>query len=240
MASARRTAPAMLFANNMLPPPRSPMRRPASWGSRNRPAYLLGLFLAAVLGVWAAEQINLPKVVKPVPDQPRTGLEEDIHLNKTPPRQTKGLDLVKMGWTYDCNECHKLIEPRWNYEGRRMVEHETIRLNHGNNRFCLNCHHAKNRNAFVDYDGSEIRQEDVVLLCARCHGTTYRDWQNGAHGRRNGHWNTATGPQTRLRCIQCHDPHDPRFKAMETLAAPVYPARAAGSAHSSRREEAGH
>ena len=54
---------------------------------------------------------------------------------------------------------------------------------HGNNRFCLNCHHPTNRKAFVDYDGSEIAEADVVLLCAKCHGPTYRDWQAGVHGR---------------------------------------------------------
>ncbi len=185
--------------------------------------------------VLAAERLALPKVEKPAPDQPRIGLEADAHLHKAPPRETKGLDLVKMGWTYDCNECHKLIEPRWHYEGRPMVEHEKIRLNHGNNRFCLNCHHPKDRNAFVDYDGSEIAEAEVVTLCARCHGTTHRDWLAGAHGRKNGHWNAEIGPQTQLRCIQCHDPHDPGFKPMTSLRAPDYPERAAGSAHSSTK-----
>jgi hypothetical protein len=180
-------------------------------------------------GLWAAERVTLPKVPKPEPLQPAIGLPGDTHLNKTPPRQTKGLDLVKMGWSYNCNDCHKLIESKWHYD-RPMVEHEGIRLNHGNNRFCLNCHHPKNRNAFVDYDGAEIKQEDVVQLCARCHGTVYRDYKAGAHGRRNGYWNTAQGEHTQLRCIQCHDPHDPKYKAITSLRAPDYPPRAAGSA----------
>ncbi len=60
----------------------------------------------------AADIANLPKVEMPEPDQPKPGLEEDAHLNKTPPRATKGLDLVKMGWTYDCMECHKSLEAK--------------------------------------------------------------------------------------------------------------------------------
>ncbi|MBI4662470.1 MAG: hypothetical protein HY735_26940 [Verrucomicrobia bacterium] len=143
----------------------------------------------------------------------------------TPPRQTTGLDLVKLGWTYNCMECHKLLAAKWHYE-RPMVEHRSVRLEHGNNRFCLNCHHPVNRNAFVDYDGSEIPEPEVVLLCAKCHGTTYRDWNAGVHGRRNGHWNVSTGPQTQLRCIQCHDPHQPKFQAMKPLAPLRYPRRA--------------
>ena len=219
----------------------APSNRNQPTGSRLlRGVCVLLALLATGACLWAAEKLVLPKVAKPEPAQPKTGLDTDTHLNKTPPRQTKGLDLVKMGWTYDCNECHKLIEPKWHYDGRPMVEHEQVKLNHGNNRFCLNCHSAKNHNVFVDYDGSEIKQQDVVQLCARCHGTTYRDWQHGAHGRMNGHWDKTKGEQTQLRCIQCHDPHDPAYKPIETLRAPDYPARAAGSAHSSQPETAKH
>jgi uncharacterized CHY-type Zn-finger protein len=176
-------------------------------------------------------------VVRPAAAQPAVGLPADSHLDKTPPRQTVGLDLIRNGWTYNCMECHKLIPARWHYASAQtspaapiagvLNEHRDVRLDHGNNRFCLNCHHPTNRNAFVDYDGSEIAEADVVQLCAKCHGTVYRDWQAGAHGRRNGYWNASMGKPTQLRCIQCHDPHSPRFKAMQPLPALRYPARGA-------------
>lgn len=172
---------------------------------------------------------NLPTVMRVPAQQPAVGLASDTHLDKTPPRATKGLDLVKSGWTYNCMECHKLFPARWHYDDRPFNEHKDIRLEHGNNRFCLNCHHPTNRNAFVDYDGAEIAQADVVKLCAKCHGTIYRDWEVGVHGRQNGHWNASLGEKTRLRCIQCHDPHSPKFKAMKPLAPLRYPARAANS-----------
>ena len=108
-------------------------------------------------GVTAVDLPELPEVERPVAAQPGVGLPSDRHLDKAPPRQTKGLDLVKLGWTYNCMECHKLLKARWTYD-RPMVEHRDITLRHGNNRFCLNCHHPTNRNAFVDYDGSEIQQ----------------------------------------------------------------------------------
>ena len=168
---------------------------------------------------------HLPVVDRPAATQPAVGLPSDQHLDKTPPRETKGLDLVKMGWTYNCMECHKLITARWHYD-RAMVEHQTINLDHGNNRFCLNCHHPVNRNAFVDYDGSEIAQTDVVLLCAKCHGPTHRDWKAGVHGRANGFWDKHRGTQTKLRCVQCHDPHQPRFQPMKPLPPLRYPPRA--------------
>lgn len=169
---------------------------------------------------------NLPVVARPPATQPEVGLPSDTHLDKTPPRKTVGLDLVRNGWTYNCMECHKLTQSRWHYD-RPLNEHRDLKLEHGNNRFCLNCHHATNRNAFVDYDGSEIAQKDVVLLCAKCHGPIYRDWEAGVHGRQNGFWKVDLGPKTKLRCIQCHDPHNPKFHPMPPLAPLRYPPRGA-------------
>lgn len=175
----------------------------------------------------AGQILPLPVVVRRPAQQPAIGLPSDTHLDKTPPRATKGLDLVKSGWTYNCMECHKLFPAKWHYDDRPFNEHKDIKLDHGNNRFCLNCHHPVNRNAFVDYDSAEIAQADVVKLCAKCHGTTYRDWQAGVHGRQNGFWKADLGDKTRLRCIQCHDPHSPKFKTMKPLAPGRYPPRAA-------------
>jgi hypothetical protein len=169
---------------------------------------------------------DLPVVLRPPATQPPTGLAADTHLDKTPPRKTVGLDLVRNGWTYNCMECHKLFPAKWHYD-RPVNEHRDIQLNHGNNRFCLNCHHPVNRNAFVDYDGAEIPQAEVVVLCAKCHGTIHRDWKAGVHGRQNGYWNPEMGEKTRLRCIQCHDPHSPKFQPMKPLPPLKYPARAA-------------
>lgn len=168
----------------------------------------------------------LPKVARLPAEQPVIGLPTDTHLDKAPPRATKGLDLVRSGWTYNCMECHKLFPARWHYDDRPFNEHKDIMLDHGNNRFCLNCHHPTNRNAFVDYDGAEIAQAEVVKLCAKCHGTIYRDWQAGVHGRENGYWKADRGEKTKLRCIQCHDPHSPKFKAMKPLPPLRYPPRA--------------
>lgn len=180
----------------------------------------------------------LPRVERTPARQPEVGSPTDTHLDRSPPRTSRGLDLVKMGWSYNCMECHKMLGAKWQ-TNRAMVEHQDIKLAHGSNRFCLNCHHATNRNAFVDYDGSEISQQNSVVLCAKCHGPTYRDWDAGVHGRRNGYWIKSKGPQTRLQCIQCHDPHQPSFAAMKPLPALRYPARAANG-HSHARTNSDH
>jgi len=195
---------------------------------------------------WVAQAADtalppLPKVVRPPAEQPVIGLASDTHLDKTPPRKTVGLDLVRAGWTYNCMECHKLFPARWHYDAQHPLnEHKDIKLDHGNNRFCLNCHHPMNRNAFVDYDGTEIAEADVVKLCAKCHGTIYRDWQAGVHGRENGYWNMTMGDKTKLRCIQCHDPHSPKFKPLKPLPPLRYPPRAANPPTQNRTETAAH
>jgi hypothetical protein len=165
---------------------------------------------------------------QPAPKKPNF---EDTHLDKTPPRKMTGLVLKKDGWDYNCMECHALMPAKWHYD-HPIYQHADIKLEHGNNRFCLNCHHPTNRNVFVDYDGSEIPQNKVDQLCGKCHGTIHREWEAGVHGRQNGHWNKELGPATKLVCIQCHDPHSPAFKPMKPLAPLRYPPRAHNSINS--------
>jgi hypothetical protein len=199
------------------------------------PAGRAGEATAPAPALTGEAKVSLPVVQRPPAEQPAIGLPTDTHLDKTPPRATKGLDLVKAGWTYNCMECHTLLPARWHYDDRPLNEHKDVKLEHGNNRFCLNCHHPTNRNAFVDYDGAEIPQAEVVKLCAKCHGTIYRDWEAGAHGRENGFWKADAGPKTKLRCIQCHDPHSPKFQAMKPLAPLRYPPRGANPPASTHR-----
>jgi hypothetical protein len=116
-------------------------------------------------------------------------------------------------------DCHRII-PSPTETFRKLTQHPEIRLNHGINTRCFNCHHPTNRNVFVDDFGREIPWREPQLLCAKCHGPVYRDWQAGSHGRINGYWDTAKGPQTKRRCIECHDPHHPPFAALTPAPGP--------------------
>jgi len=118
-----------------------------------------------------------------------------------------------------CNECHR-THPATRAFGADFTKHSEIRLAHGINTRCLNCHHPVNRETFVDDFGEEIPWNQPQRLCSKCHGPVYRDWQHGSHGRSNGHWDTAQGQLVRLKCIECHDPHHPPFQSLASAPAP--------------------
>jgi hypothetical protein len=122
-------------------------------------------------------------------------------------------------FTYECHECHKMW-PDWKKDILNRRLHAEVELRHGINDRCLNCHHPSNRNTFVDDDGNSIPWDSPQLMCAKCHGPVYRDWQHGAHGRTEGYWNTALGKQIKRRCVECHDPHQPPFPPIEPAPGP--------------------
>ena len=64
------------------------------------------------------------------------------------------------------------------------------------------------------------RFDESFRLCGQCHGTIYRDWRKGIHGRRRGYWN---GAKSYLLCAHCHDPHAPKFADLEPLPPPLRP-----------------
>ncbi len=103
-----------------------------------------------------------------------------------------------------------------------LLVHRNIRLAHGGVRvWCLDCHHPDNRNFLLPLsDGKPIDFEHSYLLCGKCHGTKYRDWRNGIHGRRTGSWN---GEKQYYLCVSCHNPHLPKFKPIAPMPPPEKP-----------------
>lgn len=123
-----------------------------------------------------------------------------------------------------CRACHGPEKDfPVNFKRREdLLVHNNIRLNHGGIRlWCLDCHHPDNRNFLLPLsDGKNIEFEQSYLLCGKCHGTIYRDWRDGIHGKRTGSWN---GTKNYYLCITCHDPHNPKFKPMAPMPPPKKP-----------------
>jgi hypothetical protein len=176
------------------------------------------LWVSAALFVFAAGMFLAPsRVVLPLGSPAAIPASA---VDPTPVRRPHSSPTYKIGeYTYRCSECHKSI-PSPMETDRRLTQHQEIKLLHGINTRCFNCHHRTNRDAFVDDYGNEIPWDNPPLLCAKCHGPVYRDWQHGAHGRTNGYWDTSRGVQTRRRCIECHDPHCPPFAPLTPAPPP--------------------
>ena len=152
-------------------------------------------------------------------------------LDTTPVRGAPKLIFYLNQFMYKCHECHvDLKAPTYDCDKSIRVPgsfhmpfgaHRDMVFNHGLNMRCFNCHNCANLATYINYDGSEIPGDKPVLLCRKCHGVTYRDWQAGIHGRTNGYWDASRGPQVKLECNQCHNPHQPHFPHMVPRPSPA-------------------
>jgi hypothetical protein len=123
---------------------------------------------------------------------------------------------------YPCSMCHEDMET--NLQRRELEEfHDDIVLKHDEeNRWCMDCHDANNRDMLHSASGQLISFEESYKLCGQCHGPKLRDWKEGIHGRRTGNWN---GRKEYLLCAHCHDPHSPRYKSMKPDPPPQKPGK---------------
>jgi hypothetical protein len=120
---------------------------------------------------------------------------------------------------FPCSDCHAGLEP--NPERRELTMHTDIELRHDEeHRWCLDCHAPDDRDQLRLASGALVPFTESYRLCGQCHGTQYRDWRTGIHGKRTGYWD---GPKRYLLCVHCHNPHHPRFASLEPLPPPIRP-----------------
>ena len=121
---------------------------------------------------------------------------------------------------FPCSQCHT---GDVNAERRELAFHEEIVFKHdAENRWCLDCHDARNRDVLHLSSGAPVPFTESYRLCGQCHGDKYRDWKAGVHGKRTGMWN---GEKQYLLCVHCHNSHSPRFQPLVPEPAPVRPTR---------------
>jgi len=100
-------------------------------------------------------------------------------------------------------------------------QHANIVLHHAEQqRGCLDCHDQDDRDRLKLANGTKIEFQESYRLCGQCHGTQYRDWREGLHGKRTGSWN---GRREYRLCVHCHYPHAPKFPQMTPVAKPARP-----------------
>lgn len=132
---------------------------------------------------------------------------------------TDPASIVVGGAPQTCNGCHQIFAVRPT-DDRPREYHLDIHLRHGLNNRCINCHDAGDMQRLTLRDGTSVPFSDTPRLCAQCHGTVYRDWQRGTHGKTLGSWVTDSPDQHRLNCNQCHDPHSPKYDPYVPLPGP--------------------
>jgi hypothetical protein len=117
---------------------------------------------------------------------------------------------------FPCSACHKDL-PR-NGERRELAFHDEQQsiLSHGPDRWCLDCHDLANRDVLHLSNGTPVPFTESYRLCGQCHGDKLRDWRLGIHGKRVGRWD---GAKTYFLCVNCHNPHSPRFKGVTEVVA---------------------
>jgi hypothetical protein len=134
---------------------------------------------------------------------------------------------------FPCSECHADLDV--DPEPRELGFHEEIQINHGpKERWCLDCHNPDDRDHLRLANGSLVGFDESYRLCGQCHGTIFRDWREGIHGRRRGYWN---GAKSYLLCAHCHNPHAPAFQPIEPMPPPVRPMYLAGGGPPGMNEE---
>ena len=174
------------------------------------PTVFFALALWFLLGSGSAA----PEIPETPPIAPGDVSAEPLRRILTdPPRVEIG------GYAQRCSDCHALFESPPEPVGA-LRQHENVVLDHGLNDRCLNCHSTRDRDRLVLHGEREIGYDDVVQLCAKCHGPTFRDWERGIHGKTLGSWDVGSPELRRLVCTECHDPHAPAFSSIPPLPGP--------------------
>jgi hypothetical protein len=187
-----------------------------------KPAIVVALALAAIAAGplrGAGRGIDQAPVTRDERGAAQPGVRQarppvDERVEVPPPPFTDGI--------FPCSGCHADLPV--NRTRRALTEmHDDIVLTHDEeHRWCLDCHDATDRDWLHLASGDRVSFEESYRLCGQCHGEKLRDWRAGIHGRRTGDWN---GHKKYLLCAHCHNPHQPRFRALAPKPAPVRPSR---------------
>jgi hypothetical protein len=174
------------------------------------------LVLCFLLGVAACEQAAAEHELAYGDSTPASSHAAQVEFQVPPPPfQNEGI--------FPCSDCHDPEIPINRRQRELKIAHEEIVLHHDEeNRWCLDCHDADDRDMLRLAGGKLVSFEESYKLCGQCHGDKYRDWRAGVHGRRTGFWN---GEKSYLLCVHCHDSHSPEFAPLQPLPSPPRPKR---------------
>jgi len=171
-------------------------------------------FIAVAAGlVWYSGRVDIPLAAVETVDRESLVVGPRRVAMTDPPR------IAVEGRLQDCNGCHQIFQSVGT-AGRPLDYHGDVHLSHGLNNRCVNCHDSGDMERLTLRDGATVAFKDTPQLCSQCHGTVYRDWQRGTHGKTLGSWVTRSAEQRRLSCNECHNPHSPKYDPYVPLPGP--------------------
>ena len=139
----------------------------------------------------------------------RSEKKPEVLYEARPPPFSEGI--------FPCSQCHDGKSMKPDVRRRELAFHDeqqSIFDHDAEHRWCLDCHDAQNRDVLKLASGAEVPFTESYRLCGQCHGDKFRDWRAGVHGKRIGHWD---GEKTYFLCVNCHNPHSPRFKGVKEI-----------------------
>ncbi len=155
-----------------------------------------------------------------IPDAPQAIIDRaDLSVGPRRVAMTDPAHIEVEGRSQSCSGCHQIFNSSHS-AGTPPNYHQDIKFSHGLNNRCVNCHDASDRGRLTLRDGATVPFAQTPQLCAQCHGTLYRDWQRGTHGKTLGSWITHSEAQHRLSCNECHNPHSPGYEPYTPLPGP--------------------
>jgi hypothetical protein len=171
-----------------------------------RPARLA--FPAAVLVALLPALARASPGVPAAPSAPGRGApaRPSALVQAEPPPFSEGI--------YPCSACHAEQKDRTRRELGFHEEQQSVFDHDSEHRWCLDCHDYENRDVLRLANGDQVPFTESYRLCGQCHGDKYRDWRVGVHGKRIGRWD---GEKTYFLCVNCHNPHSPRFKGVKEI-----------------------
>jgi hypothetical protein len=169
---------------------------------RQLASHHLALGAAALLAA-AAARASTPPSKHAAPPAER---KEEVLVQAKPPPFSDGI--------FPCMECHKDQKDRTRRELGFHDEQQSVFDHDAEHRWCLDCHDFENRDVLRLASGATVPFTESYRLCGQCHGDKFRDWRVGIHGKRVGMWD---GAKTYFLCVNCHNPHSPRFKGVKEI-----------------------
>lgn len=190
--------------------------------SRSLPFAALCAVLATVTLACRSEPTSAPRP-PPGAKTGRTLINESAKLTSI---ETGKLDGLGRPIRVTCITCHaaRAVTDAGGFpqSGAELHEfHTGLVVQHGK-LDCVSCHVPQRGGEprLRLANGTELSTSDTMRLCAQCHGPKYQTYLHGGHGGMTGQWDLSTGDRTRNHCVDCHDPHVPKFQPSHPVLPP--------------------